>query len=212
MFCCLPPADILVLHNYSLGNGTLNKDGMFYLCVCLSALIGAIVAVKRDKALTIFTTSLVGGLLCLKAFDSIVLANFFGRAHLDASIDDIPRLRNDTVVRCMMLAWPLIALLGAHFQRSKTKKAPVDRGSTAGHELAALSRGTSPRGPAEVIKIGGVMYTPVGVSDTAKQKPAHTTAKKNKTPQNAALERMRERERLRRMREGTLSEAFLGGE
>ena len=183
---------------------------MFYLCVCLSALIGAIVAVKRDRALTIFTTSLVGGLLCLKGFDAIVLANLFGRAHLDASIDDIPRLRNDNVVKCMMLAWPLIALLGAHFQRSKTKKPQADRGSTVGHELAALSPGTSPRGPAEVIKIGGVIYAPVDVP--AQQKPAPARAKKNKTPHNAALERMRERERMRRMQEGTLSEAFLGGE
>jgi hypothetical protein len=67
-----------VLHNYSLGSGTLDKDGMFYLCVCLSAIIGAIIAVKRDRALTIFTTSLIGALLCLKGFDAIILANFFG--------------------------------------------------------------------------------------------------------------------------------------
>lgn len=208
-------AYILVLHDYSLGDGTLDRDGMFYACVCGGALIGAIGAVKRDKALTIFTTSLIGSLMCLKGFDAIVLANFFGRAHLNASIDDIQRLKNDDTVRTMMIAWPIIALLGAHCQRTKTKKEKAAAGADSGGgvELDTITVPTG--GESDVIKIGGKLFVAVPESGgSAAGSPGETPRSvptKQMTPRDAARERMRERERMRRSG-GQLGKPLLGRE
>jgi hypothetical protein len=51
---------IIYLHKYSLGDGTANRDGMYWLCIAVGAMLGAFIAVKRDKSLTIFATSLLG--------------------------------------------------------------------------------------------------------------------------------------------------------
>ena len=117
---------LVYFHTYSLGDGTANRDGMYWLCVAIGAMLGALIAVKRDRSLTIFATSLLGALLVIIGFDAIVLGNFYGGAHLDASVENVPKLKADPYVQGMMVAWPVLAVAGALCQRERKKKVATE--------------------------------------------------------------------------------------
>ncbi len=108
-----------------------------------------------------------------------------------------------------MAAWPLLALLGARFQRKNPKKQDGGaRESTKGHELDTIKAGGGAEAGVEVIKIGGVVYVPVTTGHLPPPSAGSKTAAP-KTPREAALERMRQRERQRRTEQPATATASL---
>jgi hypothetical protein len=49
--------------------------------------------------------SFAGALLVIVGLDAIILGNFYGGAHLDASVENVPELKQDPYVQAMMVAW-----------------------------------------------------------------------------------------------------------
>ena len=94
---------------------------MFWLSIMVGVFVGGLIAVKRDKSLTIFATALLGALVTIKGFDAAVLGNYYGGAHLDVSVENVANLQDDIVVKIMMFTWPVVALIGAYFQQHKKK-------------------------------------------------------------------------------------------
>eukprot|EP01043_Picozoa_sp_COSAG02_P005275 COSAG02_NODE_142_length_34188_cov_183.180791_14_plen_242_part_00 len=156
---------LIYFHTYSLGDGTANRDGMYWLCIAIGAMVGALVAVKRDRSLTIFATSLLGALLVIIGFDAIVLGNFYGGAHLDASVENVPKLKADPYVQAMVIAWPMLAVLGGLYQRKKKKKkidpeaSALDQDDVEGFEMQ------------DAIRLNGKIYvaSPGGPMEQARQ-------------------------------------------
>ena len=83
---------------------------------------------------------------------------------MDATVENVPKLKSDPYVQWMVLAWPILAVLGGLYQRKKKKKKIAPAASALDQDVEGFEM-------QDAIRLNGKIYvaSPGGPMEEARQ-------------------------------------------